>query len=468
MPSKAQKAYKTHCNGNDLGEIPSNIEAERVAIGYHLVGNPWRDDIGAHDFAGDQHRTIWNGMRAVHEAGDAIDRLRLAAELGEKQLQYIGGLAYLNDVADGCYLDMKIDSFVVKLREATMRRRLFHQLHIISSHLRTGDCSVGELIEMGVNAFTGMQTGGRNGRFTYVDVPSIWTWEADVSWIVDELIPEGAITLITGDSGCGKTLFATAMAGAVAKGLPFLGRSSCKRRILYCDRENPAGVVKKHLHDLHIAQTPDLTFWGNWCAHEADGPESSSLLQLARNERPVLIFDLVIAFNPGDEQSSNETRAFMQHTRNLAAAGASPVLLHHVGKTENAKLYRGSSDYKASVDVAFLLEKLGDPAGPLKDLRLVPFKNRFGGSTTLPLSFKDGGFYANQRGETCQEIMERLVRDNPGEGHRSLVAMGREAGMAKHQAEYELSRGAKQGRFEVRKAGRSHGYYLREGSLEGL
>jgi hypothetical protein len=286
--------------------------------------------------------------------------------------------------------------------------------------------------------------------------------------MVDGLIPEGAITLLTGDSGHGKTIFATAMAGGVARGHPFLGRSSRKRKVVYCDRENGAGIVKKHLHDLHIDRTQDLIFWGNWCAHEADGPQSGSLLQLARLERPMLIFDPVIAFNPGDEQSSNETRAFMQPIRNLAAAGASPVLLHHVGKSENAKLYRGSSDYKASVDVAFLLEKLGDPAGPLKDLRLVPFKNRFGGSTTLPLSFKDGGFYANQRGETCQEIMERLVRDNPGEGHRSLVTMGREAGMTKHQAEYELSRGAKQGRFEVRKAGRSHGYYLREGGLEGL
>jgi hypothetical protein len=299
-------------------------------------------------------------------------------------------------------------------------------------------------------------------------VPSIWTWEANVNWVVEGLIPEGAITLITGDSGHGKTIFATAMAGAIVTGQPFMGLPALKRKVIYLDRENPAAVCKQHLFDLNIGPTPDLIVWGNWCAREADGPESKSLLKFAQAEKPVMIFDPAIAFHRGDEQSSTETRAFMQHCRNLAAAGASPILLHHVGKSENAKMYRGSSDFKASVDVAYLLEKLGDPAGPLSELRLVPFKNRFGGSVTLPLSFQSGAFRANQRSETTQEIMERLVRDNPGETLRSLVELARAAGLAKNQAEHQLSLGAKDGRFEVRKVGRKHGYHIRENTFDDL
>jgi archaellum biogenesis ATPase FlaH len=298
--------------------------------------------------------------------------------------------------------------------------------------------------------------------FTFKDVPSIWTWEADVTWAVDELIPEGAITLITGDSGHGKTIFATAMAGAIATGSLFLGRATRQRRVLYLDRENPAGVVKQHLFDLNIQATPDLIEWGNWCVREADGPASADLLKFAQ-ENPVMIFDPSIAFHPGDEQSATETRQFMQHYRNLAAAGATVILLHHVGKGENARMYRGSSDYKASVDVAFLLEKLGNPAGPLNALRIVPFKNRFSGSGTVALSFKAGVFSADQRRETRQEIIERLIRDSPGESQRSLVEMARVARVSKHQVEEQLRMGTKDGRFEVRGQGKNCGYHIREG-----
>jgi replicative DNA helicase len=452
--------------GQDAG-LPVNLEAERAVLGFLLVGGAWLYNITARDFAAQKEQIIWQAMNAIHAAGEDIDRQRLAVELGEKKLKLVG-LGYLADLGDGFFPEMRIDSYVTKVRNATLLRDILHHTKILETHVHSGDLTAEELIDMAEAAFAGMQTRHGNGRFTYVDVPSIWRWEANVSWVVAELVPEGAITLITGDSGHGKTIFATAMAGAIATGSPFLGRATIKRKVLYLDRENPAGVVKQHLHDLHIDETPDLTVWGSWCAAEPDGPDSKSLQKFAAVEKPVMIFDPAIAFHTGDEQSSTDTRAFMQHYRNLAAAGATVVLLHHVGKSENAKMYRGSSDYKAAVDVAYLLEKLGDPAGALSEAKLVPFKNRFGGSTTLPLSFQDGAFHASQRGETCQEIMERLVKDNPGESARSLVALGRAAGMSKHQAEDHLSRGVKVGRFEVRKAGRGHGYYLREGGLDGM
>jgi hypothetical protein len=165
------------------------------------------------------------------------------------------------------------------------------------THIHSGDRTGEQLIEMGTAAFAGLQTGRSNGRFTYKDVPSIWTWEAKVTWAVDELIPEGAITLITGDSGHGKTIFTTAMAGSIATGSPFLGRATRQRQVLYLDRENPAGVVKQHLFDLNVREMPDLTVWGNWCAYEADGPASASLLKFAQ-ENPVMIFDRQSRFIP--------------------------------------------------------------------------------------------------------------------------------------------------------------------------
>jgi hypothetical protein len=440
--------------------LPQNLDAERAVLGYLLMGGKWQDAITARDFVLEIHQILWRAMRTIHTAGEEIDLRRLSVQLSEREMNHIGR-GYLADLGEGCYTGMNIRPFVAKLHEATVLRDILHHTHIMMTHIHTGTRSASELIAMGADAFTGMAVEG-HASFSYRDVPSIWTWEAEVSWMVETLLPEAAITLLTGDSGHGKTIFATALAGAVATGGEFLGRPARQRKVLYCDRENPAAVVKQHLHDLGIPETKDLVVWGNWCEREADGPASRSLLEFATSEKPLLLFDPAIAFHPGDEQSSTETRAFMSHCRKLAGAGATVLLLHHIGKGENAKMYRGSSDYKASVDVAYLLEKLGDPAGPLKELRLMPFKNRFAGGLPLALSFHGRGFTVADRPETVSEILERLIRTHPGETLRELVALARAEGLGKNQAEQEISRGVQQGRWEVRKAGKHHGYYLRD------
>jgi hypothetical protein len=443
--------------------LPVNQEAERTILGYLLAGGAWPAEVSVRDFSLAIHQILYRAMALIHAAEERIDLSRLKIQLTERELHHIG-IGYLADlISNGCYAEMSIAPYVGKLKEATCKRDILHHAHILSAHIHSNDRTAAELVAMGAEAFQGLARAGASGHFSYRDVASIWNWEANVNWIIDGLIPEGAITLLTGDSGHGKTIFATALAGAIAHGKEFLGRAVKQRKVLYCDRENPAAVVKQHLHDLGIDETSNLIYWGNWCEREPDGPDSASLLEFARQDKPVMIFDPAIAFHPGDEQSSTETRGFMNHCRKLTSAGATVPLLHHVGKGENAKHYRGSSDYKAAVDVAYLLEKLGaDPGGPLSELRLVPFKNRFQGGTPLLLSFHNGRFAAGERGETAGEIAERLIQDHEGESLRDLISLARGEGLSKHQAEEQFSRGVKDGRFEVRPAGRGHGYYLRD------
>jgi archaellum biogenesis ATPase FlaH len=295
--------------------------------------------------------------------------------------------------------------------------------------------------------------------YTYADVPSIWDYESKVEYIVPDLVPEGCMTLITGDSGHGKTLFATALAGAIVAGGEFLGRQAVRRRVIYLDRENGLALVKQHLLDLHIERTPDLIYWGHWCESPADGPASLSLLEFSRAEKPVLIFDSMIAFHPGDEQDASETRRYLQYFRNLAAAGATIILLHHIGKSDSARQYRGSTDIKASVDVAWLLEKLGDPAGLLSGLRLVPFKNRIGTCNTIPISFRDGWFVTEQRAESNREIFERLVRTNPYSTGVELHKLGMAAGLPKNQIAQLLLDGVQQGWLQIKSGKRNAKHY---------
>jgi AAA domain len=303
--------------------------------------------------------------------------------------------------------------------------------------------------------------------YTWRDVPCVFDLEARVSWLIEDLVPEAAVTLLTGDSGHGKTILATALAGHIVAGLPFLGFGVQQRKVLYMDRENPLGVVKQHLYDLHIKRTSDLIIWGGWCERIPDTPSAPSLIEFARDEHPVIIFDSLIAFHTGDEQSATDTRKYLQHYRQLAAEGATIIVLHHTGKSEGAKQYRGSSDIKASVDVAWLLEKLGDAADLLKELRLVGFKNRMGGGRTIPLSFSDGRFSsAYERSESDEEKLERVVRRNPGEAQRALIELGKMVGLSKHRVEDLLREGVESGKYEIRKLGHNRfGYFFKEPDL---
>src|SRR5262249_3356615 len=153
----------------------------------------------------------------------------------------------------------------------------------------------------------------------------------------------GSVTMISAESGTGKTWLAYFLAGRVAHGHPVLGHAVERAKVLYLDGENPLYAVKQRLSDLGIAETADLKIWGGWLPWPPPGPSSPVVINFTRQHQPLIIYDSLIEFNPGSEQSSTETRAFMRLLRNLANLGATVVILHHTGKAESSKQYRGSS-----------------------------------------------------------------------------------------------------------------------------
>ena len=134
----------------------------------------------------------------------------------------------------------------------------------------------------------------------------------------------------------------------------------------------------------------------------------------------------------------------------LAAEGASPVILHHTGKAESSKQYRGSSDIKASVECAYLLDRLGEQTEGLASLRLMPFKSRLSLPNTIRLQCVSGRFSISQdKAETNREIIERIIQTHPGLAESALVLEARDAGIAKHRAENLLANGIREGWLEV-------------------
>jgi hypothetical protein len=275
-------------------------------------------------------------------------------------------------------------------------------------------------------------------------LPSVWSLKSSLDWCVEEMIARGSITLICSESGTGKTWLGYYIAGCVAWGFPVLGRRVWRSKVLYLDGENPLYTVKQRLFDLGIKDTDDLIVWGGWNLSPPQGPQSPLLIEFAR-QRPLIIFDSLIEFHPGSEQSSTETRAFMKYFRALANLGATIVILHHSGKAETAKIYRGSSDIKAAVDTAYQLESINKESNRLGRLSLKCFKARLAPGENFELEFRaNEGFVACEIGarkKTVDEIVTEILKANPGSNQTKIIRLGRSDDCSKGRLEQCLKTG---------------------------
>jgi hypothetical protein len=275
------------------------------------------------------------------------------------------------------------------------------------------------------------------------DLPSVWDLRASIDWLIPDMLPLRGVTLLSAASGTGKTWLAYAIAGAVAHGGEFLGRRALQRPVLYCDRENPAAIVKRNIEGLGISRTAELQVWGGWHTETAPGPGLQRLLEFAKARRPLLIWDSLVRFHTGDEQSAQETSAFMNHFRLLANAGATVLVLHHTGKSAGAKQYRGSSDIEAAVDMAYTLE--GTPRnGELHLLTLRCFKSRFAPGRNFGMEFRAGrGFTAievpqGQQKPSAADVVAAIIAEHPGINGTEIKELAKPFGVGKNPVDAYL------------------------------
>lgn len=265
----------------------------------------------------------------------------------------------------------------------------------------------------------------RQKEITSIDqIPSVWDLNDQVEWLIDGMFPLRSVNLLTAESGTGKTWVSYALAGAVAHGTDFIGLKTGHLPVLYLDGENPLAIAKRNLDELGIARCAGLTIWGGWNDSPPPGPDSPIVKSFAAKHHGLLIWDSLVEFHPGDEQSSTETREFMKHFRRLAHLGATILILHHTGKAGTAKQYRGSTDIKAAVDTAYFLD--GHPTeNRLHRLEMQNFKSRFAPGTDFGMEFtSQRGFVRSGmagRKPDGNQIITEILTEHPGSNASQVV-----------------------------------------------
>jgi hypothetical protein len=178
----------------------------------------------------------------------------------------------------------------------------------------------------------------------------------------------------------------------------------------------------------------------------------------------------VVAFLGGaDENSATDMRRFMNRARRLADLGACVIDIHHDGKGENAKDFRGSSDFKAAVDQAFHVTNGSADPGKLDRLRLRCFKSRFGLSGNLVYLYAEGRFVRDERvdapARTVADELTELLRQNPGVKAGRFEELAEKRGVSRSRTREFLANGVLGDFIEFERGSKNaKRYYLKASS----
>ncbi|NEN07615.1 AAA family ATPase [Diaminobutyricibacter tongyongensis] len=207
--------------------------------------------------------------------------------------------------------------------------------------------------------------------------------------VVAGTFDEGTVCLIGGYWGTAKSFHAVSIAGAVATGTAWYGRTAAQRRVLYIAAEGTYGIgARFHAWATHHGVTiPDRELEVMTVPVQLTDPEKvAELCKVieAHQYRFIVVDTLSKSIVGADENSAKDMSVAVSALYDIldATNGGNVLVLHHTGKDKTT--VRGSSALEAGVDIAYLSESDGDifrlkrtkrKDGPLEDERsfeLVP------------------------------------------------------------------------------------------------
>lgn len=184
-----------------------------------------------------------------------------------------------------------------------------------------------------------------------------------VEWLADGLLPAGGLSVLVGKPKAGKSTMARALAVAVARGEPWLGRVTSQGTVFYLalDRD-PRRTLRQHFRELGATDdTPLYLFDGRVPADVLPQLEAA-----AREHKPALVVVDVLQriVRAGDLNDYGAMTLLLEPLLNLARdVGAHVMLLHHSPKQEAAfagDAPLGSTAIAGTVDTVLLVRRRED------------------------------------------------------------------------------------------------------------
>lgn len=269
----------------------------------------------------------------------------------------------------------------------------------------------------------------------------------EIKYLIEPEIPRGALVLITGNPGCGKSTLVMHWSIQMAQE---------GNEVLYLDRDNPLFIAQERIERFGGNTVNGLMYWGLWNKHangdplEPPYPESEFLVEAVKKmKNPVLVFDTFAAFSEGDENDNAVVGKIFKRFRHLTNLGATVLVIHHKGKNAASK-YRGASAMEGAVDAG--VEVIGTiEEGLLTRIEVQTFKTRIGDGKPIVYGMK-GGIPYRQTATIADRLLDH-IRRHPGLTKEKFEEAARNAGFRRGTIRDFIDHGIVSGalRYEKRK-----------------
>lgn len=176
---------------------------------------------------------------------------------------------------------------------------------------------------------------------------------AELDWLIEGVIPEGANGILVADPKVGKSLLAIYLALSLASTAPFLGHAVPKRRrVALVSREDHPGETARRLKSLQAGDAARSDYqWGQiWLNTRQqserflldNGDDVTQLIAELKMERVDLcIMDVFRRLHMADENDNTAMARVMDALNHIqAAVGCSIALVHHPKKEASDNVFR--------------------------------------------------------------------------------------------------------------------------------
>lgn len=327
---------------------PQNLEAEQATLGAMLME---RDAVlrvvgylSPEDFYSPQHEILFDAVMNLLKQEIPVDVVTLQAELGKDRLAQVGGLTYLLDLQASAPTAASVMRYARIVRTASLHRL---QLVAIESYLLRPDTERLSALAESLEAVD-LQD------FQITGIDPLINLDINVEWLIDQLIPMGALTMIAGDPAIGKSWLALSLAYAVAnRHDKWLGEFSLRKHgaVLYVDEEAGEAGMRDRL--IMLDQAHGVEIADGWDMDQSDTEAGRPLgfaffqdVQLGRavgrlegliRDRgvKVVIFDSLLSMCPvGLDPNNNKDviRMLRPVSRLASRTGIAAIVIHHMKK----------------------------------------------------------------------------------------------------------------------------------------
>lgn len=429
--------------------LPYDLDNERAVLGACLIERDAitlvHDLLAEEDFYLEKHALIYRALLDLLDRKVPPDLATVAGMLRERgQLELVGGLAFLSDLAAGVPTAVHVEHYANRVRQTAAQRRVIELGGEIARRgYEGGDVSalfreLEQMVELTRDASLARPSWSDaviSGRAIYRhNYPP-------ANYVVDGILPEGTM-LLTGKPKTRKSWLALNLAWAVAAGGKALGRyQALQGDVLYVDLEMGERRIHHRLHVISPTGDPPvgLHFATEW-PRQGEGFESWMRDYLrTRPYTRLVIVDTLVAIRPLRRKYEDPYESDKRFTQSLSnfchEQHIAMLLIHHSRKADASDVTddaSGTTGLVAGVDNYAALRLSRNQEG-LGELAIVGRDIHLDGVLHLKWDAMLAQWNAIDQAEAVQEGLSperrqvlEVLHERPGSTYQEIArALGR-------------------------------------------